>query len=48
VLVLAEWIGLQREATVTWTSLIGSAIINWLLAYFLIHDKGLLFMLELY
>ena len=24
------------------------AIINWLLSYLLIHDKGLLFMLELY
>ena len=34
VVVLAEWIGLQREATVTWWSLIGSglvaAIIVWL------------------
>jgi CBS domain containing-hemolysin-like protein len=27
VLVLAEWIGLQREATVTWTSLIGSGVV---------------------
>lgn len=34
VLVLAEWIGMQREATVTWASLIGSgvvaAIVVWL------------------